>query len=251
MRHLAADVDEGVVGADRVRGVDAALDERVRVGEHERDVLAGTRLGLVGVDDEVVRLAVVLRDEAPLHAGREAGAATAAQAGVLDQGDDVVGVHAEGHGDHVVAAVTAVALERVGVGVVPVRGEDRGQRHGSALRRLERARRTGIATGAAGADMPCSLRVGAARRASGSSLPPSSASPSSKPARVRSIASKVPMRGPRVERTSSPACSRSTTSSARGDVHVVEELPVDGHRPARGCRPPGTRCARGRTRRRR
>ena len=47
-------------------------------------VPAGARLALVGVDHDVVRLAVVLRDELPLHAGREAGAAAAAQAGVLD-----------------------------------------------------------------------------------------------------------------------------------------------------------------------
>ena len=66
--------------------------ERVRVGHHQRQVLAGARLALVGVDDEVVRLAVVLRDEAPLHAGGEAGAAAAAQAGVLDQRDQVVRV---------------------------------------------------------------------------------------------------------------------------------------------------------------
>ncbi len=49
-----------------------------------------------------------------------------------------------------------------------------------------------------------------------SSLPPSSTRPSSKPASVRSISSNVPIRGPRVEKTSSPARSRSTTSSARG-----------------------------------
>ena len=63
--------------------------------DHQRQVLAGARLALVGVDHEVVRLAVVLRDEAPLHAGREAGAATAAQAGVLDQRDQVVRVRRE------------------------------------------------------------------------------------------------------------------------------------------------------------
>ena len=85
VQDLAAHVDERVVGADRVRRDDDALDQRVRVGHHQRDVLAGARLGLVGVDDEVVRLAVALRDEAPLHAGREARAAAAAQAGVLDQ----------------------------------------------------------------------------------------------------------------------------------------------------------------------
>ena len=84
VQHLAAHVDEGVVGPDRVGGDHGALDERVRVGQHQRDVLAGARLGLVGVHHQVVRLAVALRDEAPLHAGREAGAAAAAQPGLLD-----------------------------------------------------------------------------------------------------------------------------------------------------------------------
>ena len=32
--------------------------EHLRAGQHERDVLAGARLGLVGVDDEVARAAV-------------------------------------------------------------------------------------------------------------------------------------------------------------------------------------------------
>ena len=155
VRDLAADVDERVVRADGVGRVDAALDQRVRVGEHERDVLAGARLGLVGVDHEVVRLAGVLRDEAPLHAGREACAAAAAQAGVLDERDDVVGVDAEGHRDHVVAAVAAVALERVGVGLVPVRGEDRGQRHGSGLRRRGGLRQRRLGGGARGP--PCAF----------------------------------------------------------------------------------------------
>ena len=53
---LAAQVDEGVRRADRVAGDHDALDEGVRVGEEERDVLAGPRLRLVGVDDEIVRL---------------------------------------------------------------------------------------------------------------------------------------------------------------------------------------------------
>ena len=95
VQHLAADVDEGVVGPDREGADDHALHQHVRVGHHQRDVLAGPRLGLVGVDDEVLRLGVVLRDEGPLHAGREAGAAATAQAGALDLLDDGGRLHAE------------------------------------------------------------------------------------------------------------------------------------------------------------
>ena len=113
VRNLAADVDEGVVRADGVGRVDAALDEGVRVVVHERDVLAGTRLRLVTVDDEVVGATGVLRDEAPLHAGREACASAPTQAGLLDQRDDVVRVDTKADRHHRVAAVTAVALDRV------------------------------------------------------------------------------------------------------------------------------------------
>ena len=97
MQHLAAHVEERVVAADRVARDDHALDEVLRAGHHERDVLAGPRLGLVRVDDEVARAAVRRGQEAPLHARREAGAAAAAQAGVLDHGDDVTGAASSGH----------------------------------------------------------------------------------------------------------------------------------------------------------
>ena len=53
---LAADVDERVFGADRVAGDDDALDHRVRVVHHQRQIAAGARLALVGVDHDVVRL---------------------------------------------------------------------------------------------------------------------------------------------------------------------------------------------------
>ena len=81
---LTAQVDERVLAADGERADRDALDEHVRVGHHQRDVLAGARLGLVGVDDEVAGAAVGRRHERPLHAGGEPGAAAAAQAGVLD-----------------------------------------------------------------------------------------------------------------------------------------------------------------------
>ncbi|CAB4846512.1 unannotated protein [freshwater metagenome] len=140
VRNLAADVDEGVVRADRIGRVDTSLDQGVRVGEHEWDVLAGTRLGLISVDHEVVRFTVVLGHEAPLHTGGEACATTTAETGLLDECDHLVGMHTEGHRNHVVTAVTAVAADGVGIGLVPVGGEDRGQRHVSGLRLRGRAR---------------------------------------------------------------------------------------------------------------
>ena len=53
-------------------------------------IISGMSLQVPGSDSSALTtryfgLRVVLRDEAPLHAGREAGAAAAAQAGVLDR----------------------------------------------------------------------------------------------------------------------------------------------------------------------
>ncbi len=77
MGDLAAQVDERMVAADRARRDRDALNEDVRVAHDERDVLAGARLGLVGVHHEVAGTAVGRGQEGPLEAGREACAATA------------------------------------------------------------------------------------------------------------------------------------------------------------------------------
>ncbi len=53
---LAADVDEDVLRLDPVRRDQAALEEAERDAQHDLAVLERARLGLVGVDDEVVRL---------------------------------------------------------------------------------------------------------------------------------------------------------------------------------------------------
>src|SRR5690606_27066279 len=66
-------------------GDQAALDQQVRVVAQDLAVLAGARLGLVGVDHQVVRpLALLLRHEGPLQAGAEAAATAPAQARGLD-----------------------------------------------------------------------------------------------------------------------------------------------------------------------
>ena len=73
---------------DRVAGDEHALDELVGIALHEDAVLVGAGLGLVAVDHEVAGPHAG-RAEAPLHAGREAGAAPAEQAGRLDLLDDL------------------------------------------------------------------------------------------------------------------------------------------------------------------
>src|SRR5690606_14482410 len=63
----------------------AALDQMVWIVAQDLAILAGARLGFVGVDDEVMRAPIIdLGHKAPFEAGREPSAATAAQAGGLD-----------------------------------------------------------------------------------------------------------------------------------------------------------------------
>jgi hypothetical protein len=72
---LAADVDERVPHLQRVGGDQHRLEEQVRRALEDPAVLEGARLALVGVGAEVVRLAVVEVDHAPLAPGGEVGAA--------------------------------------------------------------------------------------------------------------------------------------------------------------------------------
>ncbi len=52
----------------------------VRIVQEDQVVLAGAGLALVAVDEDVLGLGRLLGNEGPLHAGREARAAAAAQA---------------------------------------------------------------------------------------------------------------------------------------------------------------------------
>ena len=124
VEELAADVDVGDLRADRVAADRAPFDQQVRIALHQQMVLERARLALVGVADDVARLGLLV-DELPLHAGREAGAAAAAQAGRLDQLDDLVGRLAERGLQRLVALVLQIEIEREGVRLADVFGEDR------------------------------------------------------------------------------------------------------------------------------
>src|ERR1700761_1159729 len=89
---FAAHVDIASMRAHRAARDQATLDQQMRVVPHDLAVLAGTGLGLVGVDHEVARPAVgrFLRHERPFQAGRKTRAAAAAQAGGLHLVDDPV-----------------------------------------------------------------------------------------------------------------------------------------------------------------
>ena len=75
---------------------DHALDQQVRRVRHDVAVLDRARLALVGVADDVLRVARRVAHELPLHAGGKAGAAQAPQAARLEGGDERVGVTAGG-----------------------------------------------------------------------------------------------------------------------------------------------------------
>merc|ERR1719419_997240 len=86
---LSSDVDVSGPSPHGTTSHETALHESVRVVPHDLTVLAGAGLALVSVDHEVLGSAVTrLVHEGPLHAGREASAATASQPGGLDLVDD-------------------------------------------------------------------------------------------------------------------------------------------------------------------
>src|SRR3546814_7630056 len=78
-RILVAQVDVAALAADRPGGDQRALEEAVRIALQVEAVLEGAGLALVGVDRHQARPLEAAHD-LPLLAGREAGAAEAAQA---------------------------------------------------------------------------------------------------------------------------------------------------------------------------
>jgi len=106
---LAAHIDVAGVRIHREGSDETALDELLRIVPHDLAVFAGAGLGLVGVDDEIMRTpARILRHEGPLEARREAGATAAAQTRLLHFVDDPVAAL----GDDRRRAVPVAALER-------------------------------------------------------------------------------------------------------------------------------------------
>ncbi len=112
-------------------------DKPWKLATYERlEGYTALRQALAMAPDELVAMVKDsgLRDEAPLHAGREARAAAAAQARVLDHGDQLVGRHGERlpEGGVALEALVGRELPRP-VGAPPGR-EDGGEGHGQASR---------------------------------------------------------------------------------------------------------------------
>ncbi len=142
---LVTQVDPYRLDAHGPGGNQHALERAVRVALEGPAVLEGAGLALVDVDRHVARPGKAAHD-APLAPGREPRAAQAAQAGVLERGDHLVGAAPPGDavGQQRVAAAGAVGVvvdSRCGRHVEACVGAQRFfSRHGHTLGRRPRQR---------------------------------------------------------------------------------------------------------------
>src|SRR5690606_5156981 len=91
VRVFAADIDVALGRTDGLAGNRHTFDEGERIAFHDHPVGEGAAVAFVGVADDVLLRARGVGDGLPLDAGREAGAAAAAQAGSGDFLDDLLG----------------------------------------------------------------------------------------------------------------------------------------------------------------
>jgi hypothetical protein len=124
MEELAADVDVRHPGADGITRNRAAFDEQVRIALHDQVVLERAGLAFIGVAGDVLRVGRLLVHELPFHAGREPGPAAAPQTRCFHDLDDLVGRHGERLPEALVPAVAKVEVEREGVWLADVRGDE-------------------------------------------------------------------------------------------------------------------------------
>ena len=111
-RILRADVDEALLGADRVGADRHRLDDAGGVALHDRAVHERARVAFVGVADDVLLVGLHARGDLPLEARREARAAAPADARVEHLLHDVHRLHLrERLGEALVALVGDVLLE--------------------------------------------------------------------------------------------------------------------------------------------
>jgi len=96
----------------------------MRIALHQQVVLERARLALVGVADDVARFGLLV-DELPLHAGREAGAAAAAQPRGLHDLDDLVRLLRQRRLQRLVAAALQIEIERERIRFTNMRDQDR------------------------------------------------------------------------------------------------------------------------------
>jgi hypothetical protein len=126
------------VGIDGESRDQTAFDERMRIVFHQHAVFAGAGLAFVGIDDDVLGLGRSARDETPLHAGGEAGAAAAAQVGSFDLVDDLGRGHLRSFEKGLVAVGRKIGVDGGGVLHTEASGEDAGfERAGRVIKHGE------------------------------------------------------------------------------------------------------------------
>src|SRR5206468_10795785 len=125
VEELAADIDVGDLGADGVARDRASLEHEVRIPLHQQVIFERAWLAFVGVARDVLGVGRLLVDELPLHPGRKACAAAAAQARSLDDVDDLRGSERERFAQALISLVLQVEIERKGVRLADIFGENR------------------------------------------------------------------------------------------------------------------------------
>ena len=78
-------------------------------------ILERPGFGLIGINDDVVRLAVIVFDEAPFRASRKTGTTTTTKVGRLDEINDLTRLHGESFFQRFIAAMGEVGLDVGGV----------------------------------------------------------------------------------------------------------------------------------------
>ena len=116
VRELLTDVKVRQLSSHRETGDHHALDQLMRVLMHDVAVLEGARLRFIRVTNQVNRLRVRRRDEAPLHTGREPRTAASAQSRCLHLIRDRAALHRERLFQLVIAPILQIAFDG---GIVP------------------------------------------------------------------------------------------------------------------------------------
>src|SRR5271169_288218 len=118
---FAADVNVAMVRRHGAAGDQAAFDQQMRIVPHHFAVLAGAGLGLVGIDDEIMRPPVrLLGHERPFQPGRKSGTATAALARRFHLIDDAVAAFLQDRLGAVPSAARAGAVEAKAVMAIKI-----------------------------------------------------------------------------------------------------------------------------------
>ena len=142
---FGAEINVALRGTHRIAGEDHALDEAVRVILHQVTVNVGAGVALVGVGDDVLDARRLRGDGAPLAAGREARAATAAEIGFFHRGEHRFRRAHQRLGQRRVTTLLPVGGQRAGTA-----GGDPAEHDADPRRHLHGRARLGLALGRRG-----------------------------------------------------------------------------------------------------